>query len=222
MSPGDGRRLRFLCVSEPKKQHRNPKADLSACWRLTLSTNAALCGASSAKHRGGHASLDCGRPCFHNLGLHDAITNTENVHQEACCCCWERNTQPIQPDREYLFWNRTALPLKCVSLHLCRNTNFKQRPNPIWLPGLLLLLEFFWRCQTVGCQGRQKSFSYHHILVRAHTRTKPCETSPQHVFKGRLKQTEPDAPIICASESLTHRTGKVHLITAELYLIPRM
>lgn len=37
------------------------------------------------------------------------------------------------------------------------------------------------------------------------TSTKPCETSSQHVFKGRLKQTKPDASIIGASESLIHR-----------------
>lgn len=37
------------------------------------------------------------------------------------------------------------------------------------------------------------------------TSSKPCETSSRHVFKGRLKQTKPDASIIGASESLIHR-----------------
>lgn len=37
------------------------------------------------------------------------------------------------------------------------------------------------------------------------TGTKPCETSSQRVSKRRLKQTKPDASIIAASESLTHR-----------------
>lgn len=37
------------------------------------------------------------------------------------------------------------------------------------------------------------------------TSTNPCETSSQRVSKRRLKQTKPDASIIAASESLTHR-----------------
>lgn len=51
----------------------------------------------------------------------------------------------------------------------------------------------------------QESFQDFHICAHRCTSTKPCETSSQHVFKGRLKQTKPDASIIGASESLIHR-----------------
>lgn len=61
-----------------------------------------------------------------------------------------------------------------------------------------------WKMSDVQLPGETNRLA---PITFVHTcaRTKPCETSSQHVFKGRLKQTKPDAPIIGASESLTHR-----------------
>lgn len=51
------------------KARNKTKTDLSLCLRLILSTNAALCSTRAAKYSGGHASLNCSRPWFHNSDL---------------------------------------------------------------------------------------------------------------------------------------------------------
>lgn len=59
--------------------------------------------------------------------------------------------------------------------------------------------------QLCDWEKKQESFQDLQICTQRCTSTKQCETSSQHVFKDRLKQTKPDASIIGASESLIHR-----------------